>query len=118
MSISLGFWKYDIGEYLDNEEVYQRGVNGLLTQGLAVIPADEILSSLKADFSDWSCNNLTFEKSDCGKFTLTVSEQFIAAECTDMSYDDINKIIDVMHDYALPLYDPALPQRFDTDIEI
>lgn len=118
MSIALGFWKYDIGEYLDNDEVYRRGINGLSTEGLAPIPTEDILSALKEEFADWSYENLTLEKADCGRAVITMSEQFIAVQCFDMDYEDINKIIDVMHDFALPLYDPALPQRFDTDIEI
>ncbi len=122
MSIDLSFWKYAKGEYLDNDEVYRRGSEGLLTDGLETLPIDEIMVAFKEEFSEWTCtgngDGLLFEGGDKGCFELMWTAQFVRADCREMGYEDMNAIIDVMHDFACPLYDPSLPQRFDTDIEI
>lgn len=122
MSVDLAFWKYKKGEYLDNDEVYRRGSDGLLTDGLEELPADDILSAFSAEFDGWerieNGGVYIFDGGGRGMFELMLSPQFVRTDCRGMDYADLNRIIDVMHLFACPLYDPSLPQRFDTDINI
>ena len=122
MSIDLSFWRYEKGEYLDNDEVYRRGSNGEVIEGLESLPIDDIISALCTEFDGWECtqngNELIFEGGENGAFEMMTTAQFIRVDCRGMDYENMNRIIDVMHDFACPLYDPSLPQRFDTDIEI
>lgn len=122
MSVELTFWKYKKGEYLDNDEVYRRGSEGMLTEGLEDLPTDDIMSAFLAEFDGWehtlSGARHIFGGGEKGAFEIMMTPQFVRADCSGMDCEDMNRIIDVMHDFACPLYDPSLPQRFDTDINI
>ena len=122
MAIELSFWKYKLGEYLDNGEVYQSCCQGLSADELEELDEEAILSALRNEFSGWECrkegDELIFDGGGKGHFNLFSTGQFMRMDCFEMDYEDMNTIVDVMHEFACPLYDPSLPQRFDTYIEI
>lgn len=122
MSIDLCFWRYEKGEYLDNDEVYRRCSGGEVVDGLETLPINDIIAAFGAEFDGWERSDnggvLMFDGGENGMFELMTTPQFVRTDCRDMNYEDMNRIIDVMHDFACPLYDPSMPQRFDTDIEI
>ncbi|SHF42612.1 hypothetical protein [Pedobacter caeni] len=52
MGYDLNFWKYKKGIYPDNQEVYEKGSNGEIIEGLEELPIDQIRQEIADEFRE------------------------------------------------------------------
>ena len=102
MSYDLIFWKQGPGSSSDPASIYSNLMDGSVVDGLATLPAEEMISDLTLAFpgavrepngtGDW----LVWESAS-GPATLEVSwtDQYGHASCRNLTDDEMNRIIDV-----------------------
>jgi len=89
MSYDLDFWKYKKDTYLDNQDTYEKCSDGYVIEGLESLPVESIINNIHQEFISWKMDE------------------------SDIDFEDMNRIIDVMNKFDCPLYDPQVPQRYD-----
>lgn len=118
MSYDIDFWKYKAGVPHDNGKVYEKVCcNGEVLEELEELPINEILKKIESAFSDWTKldeYNYENEKEGRGAFEISVTSQTVRFDCYNMQGDDMNKLTDILIDFGCPMYDPQLPERFDS----
>lgn len=116
MSYELGFWKYEKGVYLDPEEVYEQLCQGIPVAGVETLPIEKILKKITIEFITFEqIDAYTFKSESEGSFHVTVTDRFVRLDCYNMKTEDMNVFIDIMLEFDCPLYDPQLPERFDSE---
>jgi hypothetical protein len=114
MSYDLSFWRYERGVQLDHRYVYQQLSDGITVDGLERLPIDELLAEINQAFHGWEkLDDATFESSDRGSFQIYATPHYLAVTCYGMRGDDVNKFIEIAHEFGCPLYDPQVDKRFE-----
>ncbi len=115
MGYDLNFWRYKKGISLNHQEVYEKCSDEETVEGLEELPYDAILKDISEEFAGWKTENITdFENHDGkGAFVIMYTNQFFRFDCYGMEGEDMNRIIDIMHRYQCPLYDPQVTKRYD-----
>ncbi|MCL1666565.1 hypothetical protein M2T82_00665 [Elizabethkingia ursingii] len=114
MGYDLNFWIYKKGIYLNNQEVYKKGSNGEIIEGLEELPIEQIHQEIADEFREWEMedSDRSWENPNGkGALIMESTSQFVRFDCYGMTGDDMNRIIDVMLKFGCPLYDP--PTRYD-----
>ncbi|MFG6392990.1 MAG: hypothetical protein K1W24_02190 [Lachnospiraceae bacterium] len=117
MGMDLDFWKYKEGASHNDGKVYELACcDGKVLEELENLPSDSILEDIAYAFKGWDAiDRYNYEsKNTSGSFQVFTTGQIARFDCYGMENKDINLIIDIMHKYGCPLYDPQVPQRFDT----
>lgn len=114
MSYDLNFWKYKPGISLDHQAVYGQLSEGEEVEGLEDLPIEALLARIGEVFSDWEqLDRLNYESPGRGAFQLSTTRQSLRVDCYGMVGEDMNHFIDIGAEFACPLYDPQVGQRFD-----
>jgi hypothetical protein len=114
MSYDLTFWRYRPGVRLDHQKVYEELRDGNAVEGLEDLPIDAFLKRVEVRFADWErLDDLTFEGGGRGGFQLYTTPQLFRVDCYGMDGVDMNKFIDIAHEFGCPLYDPQVGKRFE-----
>jgi hypothetical protein len=115
MSYDLDFWRYKPGIKLDNRFVYDSLCEGIVVEGLEDLPIAELIDRVRNEFSDWQrLDEVTFDGGDRGGFQLYTTPQFFRVDCYGMAGEDMNRLIEIAHEFQCPLYDPQVDQRYDS----
>lgn len=111
----LLFWRYLDEIYLNNQEVYEALVEKQEVDGLAVLQTEVILNRINSVFSDWEKVDENSWKNSKGKgaFQVITTPQSIKIDCYGTEGKTMNKLVEVMEEFKLPLYDPQVPERYD-----
>lgn len=114
MSRHLAFWKYNKGVYLDNRTVYTESCCQLRVEGLAELPIGAILDRIEQKFSHWNKIDNCHYESDNGSFAILTTPSAVIFDCGEgIQINDLNKIIDIMHEFECPCYSPQINVRYD-----
>jgi hypothetical protein len=114
MSYELDFWKYKSGVTLDHQQVYERLCEGQALEGLEQLPIAQMTARLNEVFRGWAkIDDRTFESPKGGVFQLYSTPQFLRIDCYGIDADDMNRMIEVAHEFGCPLYDPQVGIRYD-----
>jgi len=111
----LLFWRYLDEIYLNNQEVYEALVEKQEVDGLAALQTEVILNRINSVFSDWEKVDENSWKNPKGKgaFQVITTPQSIKIDCYGTEGKTMNKLVEVMEEFKLPLYDPQVPERYD-----
>lgn len=111
----LLFWRYLDEIYLNNQEVFEALVEKQEVDGLAVLQTEVILNRINSVFSDWEKVDENSWKNPKGKgaFQVITTPQSIKIDCYGTEGKTMNKLVEVMEEFKLPLYDPQVPERYD-----
>jgi len=111
----LLFWRYLDEIYLNNQEVYEALVEKQEVEGLAALQTEVILNRINSVFSDWERVDENSWKNPKGKgaFQVITTSQSIKIDCYGTEGKTMNKLVEVMEEFKLPLYDPQVPERYD-----
>ncbi len=117
----LGFWKETRDSGVAPSAVYWSLINGHSVDGVETLPIESILSELIAalpgsvraslasglEWIDWD--------SDDGLSSIQIwwSDVHVYVDCRSVSYEILNRIIEVLAGFGCPLYDPQEDKRFD-----
>ena len=112
MAGDLSFWKVKEKINIPNSEIYSALSSGEYLFYIDEIPKNEILKDFNIAFSDWENHKNNYEKG-FEAFQLMVTNQFVRADCSEMTAGNINKIIDILGKYGIPLYDSCIDVRFE-----
>jgi hypothetical protein len=96
-------------------------MDGSVVDGLVTVPAEAMISDLTRAFpgavrepngaGDW----LVWESaSEPGMLEASWTDQYLMANCRNLTDDQMNRIIDVALGHGCPLYDPQTGERFAT----
>ncbi len=111
----LLFWRYLDEIYLNNQEVYEALVEKQEVDGLAALQTEVILNRINSVFSDWERVDENSWKNPKGKgaFQVITTPQSIKIDCYGTEGKTMNRLVEVMEEFKLPLYDPQVPERYD-----
>lgn len=116
MSYDLDFWRYKLGVVLDHQYVYERLSNSEYVEGLESLPIESMLARVKEVFSEgWTkIDDLTWEsKLGTGSFQLFSTDQLLRVDCYGVAGEDMNRFIDIAHEFGCALYDPQVMIRYE-----
>ena len=121
IAYDLVFWKETGDPGVSPSVVYRSLIDGHSVVELETLPIETILSELIAalpgsvresntsglEWIDWD--------SDDGLSSIQISwsNVHVYADCRSVSYEIVNRIIEVLAGFGCPLYDPQEDERFD-----
>ena len=96
-------------------------INGYSVDGVETLPIESILSELIAalpgsvraslasglEWIDWDSND------GLSSIQIWWSDVHVYVDCRSVSYEILNRIIEVLAGFGCPLYDPQEDKRFD-----
>jgi len=118
----LAFWKQVNEQHLEPSAVYRSLIEGRAVNGLAALPIESILSEVVAalpgsvresDPAGWESIDWVNEDDQCS-IQISWSDFHVQADCRQVPYDVVNRIIGVLAEFGCPLYDPQAGKRFDS----
>ncbi len=121
MSYDLYFWRQSADVTLAPGDVLRALLNGSTPAGIARIPIEDVLARLRVEFPDIIENHtqdpeqplqLIWDSPSNGTFLLAWSSYYLGVEGHGVPGDVFNRIIDVMHEFGCPLYDPQTETRY------
>jgi hypothetical protein len=114
VSYDLNFWKERPGVELDPQSVYERLSEGEIVDGLEVLPIERIVERIAAEFSQWErLGPYDWESpGQRGSFQVATTPQSFRVDCYGMYDEDMNRVIDIGHEFGCPLYDPQTGERY------
>ena len=117
MSYDLDFWSYESepGSDGQHQAVYEMLCDGGRVQGLREIPVSDILQRVVSVFAaeGWTAiDDWTWDGDDKGGFQVSLTTQLFRVDCSNMDGDDMNRFIDIAHEFGLRLYDPQVGTRY------
>jgi hypothetical protein len=118
MTTDLAFWK--TSRELKPQKVDRRLIEGKPVRGLEAMDADAVETALLAAFPDWrrdatrstTPRQTMLADDDRGAMDVFWTADGVIASCYGMGPDDLNRVIDVMIELRMPLYDPQIDERF------
>ena len=114
MSYDLDFWKYKPGASSDHQAVYERLSDGERLDDLEDLPIESIRSEIAAAFTDgWARLDPNTWEGESSSFQLFTTPQFVRIDCYSVDGNDMNRLIEILHEHRCPLYDPQVGQRYD-----
>lgn len=121
MSQQFVFWRTT--KRLDPRKVYARLTDGKRVRGLDKLDLNEIETALIAAFPSWqiearrapnSEQTMLDQGEDGGGLDIGYTSQSVTVTCYRTGEPEWNVIIDAMAALRLPLYDPQINERFDS----
>ncbi len=114
MSYDLAFWKQKQGTTDQPAGVYQQLLENGASNSAETIPMEEIIDRIRQAFSGITeAGGLVFwEGDDRGMFELVWSQQHMHCCCRQSHAEEMNRLIEIIHEYGCPLYDPQVDKRF------
>lgn len=111
----LIFWRYKDEVYLNNQEVYEKLVDGKLVDGLEELPIQVIENRISKVFSKWErVDENSLKNTDgVGAFQIITTSQSVQINCYGTQGKDMEKLCEILEEYKCPLYDPQVPMRYD-----
>ena len=100
--VNLNFLKYKPGFNLAKCDLYAKmsEADDMLSE-LEDMPAEEILSKIAVEFSDWqSENEFAYSNAEAG-FFIGMLDNMMCFECNDMEQSDIDRIVAVMAGFGI-----------------
>ena len=113
MARDLSFWKYKKNVVADDSEVYAKLSEGNLLESVDSLPVDEIYDEINTVYSGWNWKNKYNLQIGEQMIEIFMTEQFVRFDCYNVTFDEMNKIIDIMSKYECPLYDSTISTRFE-----
>ena len=113
MGRDLSFWKTSKQPKIKNSQIYYELSNENKLDCISYLPIEEILMDFNNVFFDWNKPESSWYEKEEKSFYLMITNQFVRADCYNLSEKDMNKIIDIMLKYECPLYDSIIDVRFD-----
>ena len=115
MSYDINFWKQERSLPMSAEEIYGHLCRGEAVDGLAPLPIDAILERLRDRFPSFDPKaEFPDVEVDGGNIEFGWSDQHFRFDLRgEVSAADRNALVQIMHDYGCPLYDPQVNKRYD-----
>lgn len=112
MSADLNFWKYEKETSLKDSEVYERLSSEEFVNGVAALPKADILEQIDSVLEDWDKLGKTNYEKDDEYIELYITDQLVRFDCSGVSGEHMNLLIDVMLSFGCPFYDSSIDVRF------
>ena len=114
MSYDLVFWKQKPDCREAPDPIFEQLADGKRVDSLELIPVEAFLGRLREAFPGITeQGGLVFwEGGDRGFFEISTSDQHVHIVCRQLMTDEVNKIIEIAHEFQWPLYDPQVGKRF------
>lgn len=113
MARDLSFWKYEKEGVLNDEQVYVQLSEGEEVKDVEELPIEDVIKSVKAAFSDWKWQDESTLQKKNKSMEIFTTKQFVRFDCTSLTNEEMNALIDIMNGYGCPLYDSAISTRFE-----
>jgi len=122
MSTQLVFWR--TAQRLDPRAVYQRLIDAdSEIEGLDLLDLPAIEAAVLSAFRDWTVDasrdstggvqTMLSAPGGQGAFDIEYSPRSVICTCYGLDGPTMNRFMDVMFTFDLPLYDPQIEERFD-----
>ncbi len=114
MSYDLVFWK-QVSECTDPpSRIHGLLLAGVMPDGVEEIPVEKLLGRVREAFTDViEVVGLAFwDGGDRGMFEVRWSPCHIHFCCRELGADEMNRLIEIAHEFECPLYDPQVDTRF------
>jgi hypothetical protein len=114
MSYDLVFWKQTCDCTDRPAHIHRLLVEGEIPDGLEEIPVDRLLDRVREIFPGIiSVGGLEFwEGEDRGMFEVSRSQRHVHFCCRGLVASEMNRLIEIAHEFDCPLYDPQVDTRF------
>jgi hypothetical protein len=114
MSYDLVFWKQTSDCTKSPSQVHLLLLDGAEPEGLLTIPVESLLDRVREVFPGVAEDGglVFWEGGDRGMFEVGWSPRHILFCCRDLDGDDMNRLIDIAHEFECSLYDPQTGTRF------
>lgn len=111
----LLFWNYKEGFYLNHHLVYEDLLEEKEVDGLEEIPTHLIINRLENQFATWNKVDASSWKNPSGNgaFHIRTTTQSIKIDCYGTEGKTMNKLVTILDEFKLTLYDPQIPARYD-----
>jgi hypothetical protein len=115
----LLFWNYKDGIYLNHHLVYEALSDEKQVDGLEEIPTQVVLNRIENQFTTWEKVDDSSWKNPSGKgaFHIRFTSQSIKIDCYGTEGKAMDKLVAILDEFKLPLYDPQIPARYDEFFE-
>ena len=114
MSYDLVFWKQASDCADPPSRIHGLLLDGVVPDGLAEIPVEKLLDRVRETFPGViEGGGLVFwEGWDRGMFEVSWSRHHLHFCCRALGTDEMNRLIEIAHEFDCPLYDPQVDTRF------
>ena len=114
MSYELVFWKQASDSADPPSRIYGLLLDGAVPNGLEEIPVENLLDRVRGAFPGViEDGGLVFwEGGDRGMFEVSWSPRHVHFCCRGLEAEEMNRLIDIAHEFDCPLYDPQVDVRY------